>query len=442
MSNIFSIDDSLELIKNSYIKELFEEVHSSYVIGNYRSAVVMLWSVVVTDLLLKLKDLDAIYNDDKANKILIEITSYQKDNPTSSKWESDLVENFFKEFNFFGTPELEQLRHLQKMRHVCAHPVIGEDDLLYMPSKAKVYSLIEVTMKSIFLKDALISGKAISHIFKELNRVRTIINGEKERQLYFKNKLLPLMTDNVIKKFISTLWTFIFVKTDENIELNLEINASILSFLVNEKKDLFLEFLKSESKSIAKVPTDEIFLDNYMEFWVVHKEMFYCMDNDFQKLIISIVENPAYKYLSCLKFKNMSDFLCSFKKGEFKDVDITYMSLYEQLCEEEFLREKYNNFCINILLEIVESTKRDDFYRTIILPSIDKFHVTDLKNIIEGLSSKKLKLHSSKSLIDNILKRDINFSFEDFVFFNKIYLKDIKHSIDKYQKATELDLPF
>lgn len=235
MSN-FSIDESVQLIKNSYTQELFKEVHSSYVIGNYRSAVVMLWSVVVTDLLLKLKDLDSIYNDEIAKKILKKIEKQLDVNKTSSTWEYELVEDFFKEFNFFGAPELEQFRYLQKMRHVCAHPVINEENLLYKPTKAKVYSLIEISMQSVFLRDALISSKAIDHVLKELNRIRSIINGKKERQLYFKNKLLPLMSDNVLKKFIEKLWIFVFVKTDDILQLNLDINLHILSFLAAEKK--------------------------------------------------------------------------------------------------------------------------------------------------------------------------------------------------------------
>ena len=71
----FSIDESIENIKNPYTKELFKEVHSSYTMGNYRSATVMLWSVVVTDLVSKLNDLDSIYNDPKALQILNESIS-------------------------------------------------------------------------------------------------------------------------------------------------------------------------------------------------------------------------------------------------------------------------------------------------------------------------------------------------------------------------------
>lgn len=437
MSN-FSIDESVQLIKNSYTQELFKEVHSSYVIGNYRSAVVMLWSVVVTDLLLKLKDLDSIYNDENAKKILKKIEKQLDENKTSSAWEYELVEGFSKEFNYFGTPELEQLRHLQKMRHVCAHPVINEENLLYKPTKAKVYSLIEISMQSIFLRDALISSKAIDHVFKELNRIRSIINGKKERQLYFKNKLLPLMSDNVLKKFIEKLWIFVFLKTNEMLQLNLGINADILSFLADEKKEIFLEFLKNEIKNIAKVPEDETFLDHYVEFWATHKFLFNYMDENFKKVIISLVDNPAYKQFEFLKYSCMYDFISSFAKGEFEHVYIDYMELYELECEEEMIRGKYNIFCIDVMLEIGPSFDRDNFFKERILSSINKFNLADLSYLLKGMNDDKLIFQSIGKLIDEILKIDKNFDFSEFEF----YKNSINLHLTKLNQSNNSDLPF
>ena len=437
MSN-FSIDESVQLIKNSYTQDLFKEVHSSYVIGNYRSAVVMLWSVVVTDLVLKLKDLDSIYNDETAQKILKKIEGKLEKNKTSSAWEYELIEDFFKEFNFFGTPELEQFRHLQKMRHVCAHPVLNEENLLYEPTKAKVYSLIEISLQSIFLRDALISSKAIEQVFGELNRIRSIINGKKERQLYFRNKLMPLMSDNVLKKFIEKLWLFVFFKNDEMLLLNLEINVNILGFLADEKKEIFIGFLKNEIKNIAKIPEDESYLDHYVEFWATHKSLLKYMDENFKNIIISLVENPAYKHFAFLKYSSMSDFISSFTKGDFEHVNPDYMGLYELQCEEEMIREKYNTFCIDVMLEIGPSFERDYFLKEKIFSSINKFNLADLTYLLKGMSDNKLIFHSIGKLIDEILKIDKEFDFSEFEF----YQSTINLHLTKHNQSNNSDLPF
>lgn len=60
----FSIDHNSDLIKDDRTRSYFEEVKSSFtIVGNYRSAVVMLWSVVVCDLVFKLQRLAEIHGD-------------------------------------------------------------------------------------------------------------------------------------------------------------------------------------------------------------------------------------------------------------------------------------------------------------------------------------------------------------------------------------------
>lgn len=54
-------------------REYFDELLSSYANGNYRSAVVMLYSVAICDLLFKLQELADMYNDTVAVNILQDI---------------------------------------------------------------------------------------------------------------------------------------------------------------------------------------------------------------------------------------------------------------------------------------------------------------------------------------------------------------------------------
>ena len=63
-------------------KEYFKEVISSYSNGNYRSAIVMLYSVAICDILFKLEELKDMYNDEVAKEILqnIENSKSSSDN--------------------------------------------------------------------------------------------------------------------------------------------------------------------------------------------------------------------------------------------------------------------------------------------------------------------------------------------------------------------------
>ena len=88
----FSIEMAAERIVDTRTKEYFREVYSSYANGNFRSAIVMLWSVVVCDVLYKLDELRNMYGDKVAESILKEIEDQQKKNPKSPEWEISLVE--------------------------------------------------------------------------------------------------------------------------------------------------------------------------------------------------------------------------------------------------------------------------------------------------------------------------------------------------------------
>jgi hypothetical protein len=66
----FSIEMAIERIVDPRTRNYFGEVYRSYAGGSFRSAVVMLWSVVICDLLFKLDALANTYTDDSARQIL------------------------------------------------------------------------------------------------------------------------------------------------------------------------------------------------------------------------------------------------------------------------------------------------------------------------------------------------------------------------------------
>jgi hypothetical protein len=69
---------------------------------NYRSSVVMLYTVVICDLVFKLTDLEEIHGDAKAEKILKDLEVKKEENPVSPAWEAELIEKSFKESKITG----------------------------------------------------------------------------------------------------------------------------------------------------------------------------------------------------------------------------------------------------------------------------------------------------------------------------------------------------
>lgn len=89
----YSIEARAMRIYDARTSEYFTEVRGGYKAGNFRSAVVMLWSVAVCDLVFKLESLKDLYSDKTADDILREISKMQEAADRSSAWEKKLLGN-------------------------------------------------------------------------------------------------------------------------------------------------------------------------------------------------------------------------------------------------------------------------------------------------------------------------------------------------------------
>lgn len=138
----FELESISEKIHFGKTKEYFDEVVTSYQNQCYRSSVVMLWSVVICDLVYKLQNLVDQYGDAVASNILKDIKKIQTDDPKSPNWELKLLDEVYDKTDFIDSSEYENLRYLQKQRHLSAHPVLRQNLELYKPNKETVRSLI------------------------------------------------------------------------------------------------------------------------------------------------------------------------------------------------------------------------------------------------------------------------------------------------------------
>jgi len=106
------IMEKMDHIPITKTKEYFGEAYNCYSNGNYRAAVVSLWSVMVCDAVYKTEILVSRYNDAWAIKRLKEIEDLQESKSTSSDWELKLFESFYKDKGFIDSAEISNIRYL------------------------------------------------------------------------------------------------------------------------------------------------------------------------------------------------------------------------------------------------------------------------------------------------------------------------------------------
>lgn len=288
----FSLDTSAERIHDKRTKELFREVVSSYEHKNYRSAMVMLYTVVICDLIYKMQDLEDIYQDERAKGILSTITNRQQSDPTSSKWEETLVQEISKHIELLSPREHEEILQLKKLRNLSAHPVLTKNDnLLYIPTKEVTLAHIRNALEAVLMKPPLMSRKVIDTFIEDIATSLPIFitpdnRGDLQSISVFLTKRYSNFMDSNLKKILfKTLWKFVFKLNDENCNRNRMVNFYALECLYQDSKDMLKACIRNDSKFFSLAGEHVILL---AELLLRHSELYPLLQEDVQVQIQSI----------------------------------------------------------------------------------------------------------------------------------------------------------
>lgn len=232
----FSLEKTSDKIHYGKSKDYFKEVLSSYHNENYRSAVVMLWSVAVCDIVFKLQSLIDLYDDKPAKEILDEVSKIQLDNPKSSAWELKLIDDVHDKTHLLDTSEYENLRHLQKQRHLSAHPVLNKERELHSPNKETVRSLLRNTLDDLLIKPPFYTQHIFNELLADISESREILNSRSKVKKYVESRYLNRTTKPVENSIFRSLWKIVFKTENDNCNKNRLINLQVLEVIAQKNK--------------------------------------------------------------------------------------------------------------------------------------------------------------------------------------------------------------
>lgn len=236
-------------IYNSKTKEYFQEVISSYSIGNYRSAILTLYSVVICDLLFKLDELVDVYFDTKAMEILNSVNDMRENhkNVILSQWEGDLVHRIHKETKLMNDIAYKNFEILKWYRNVAAHPVLNDKYELYVPSQETVIALITNTLKDVLTKPSIFVKNVADVLTEDITKKFEIYRGDMAGfEEFLKRKYYIHMDDSMKRKLFLVLWKFAFV-SDQDLNCMSNLNGLRIALLALTKM-----FSENELKSVIQ----------------------------------------------------------------------------------------------------------------------------------------------------------------------------------------------
>jgi hypothetical protein len=281
----FSLENLSEKIHYGKTKDYFQEVLSSYHNGNYRSAVVMLWSVAVCDIVYKLQYLVDLYQDQVAQSILDELTKLQKKDPKSSSWEVKLIEDTHAKTNLLDNSEYENLGYLQKQRHLSAHPILDSDRQLHTPNKETVRALIRNTLEDLLIKPPFYTKKIIDELLENIAEAAPALNTRQKVKKYLESRYLSKLKPEVELSIYRSLWKLVFKVEDENCIKNRDINVQTLEVIGNRNIGSILTKIKGEKDYYSNVSSIPLTLD-YLVIYLSKNSKIYDLLNEDAKLKI------------------------------------------------------------------------------------------------------------------------------------------------------------
>jgi len=276
----FSLENLSEKIHYGKTKDYFQEVLSSYHNGNYRSAVVMLWSVAVCDIVYKLQYLVDLYQDQVAKKILDELTKSQKKDPKSSSWEVKLIEDTHAETNLLDNSEYENLLYLQKQRHLSAHPILDSDTQLHTPNKETVRALIRNTLEDLLIKPPFYTKKIIEELLVDIAETAPALNTRERVKRYLESRYLSKFKPEVELSIYRSLWKLVFKLEDEDCIKNRVINLQTLEVIGNRKAESILNQIKGEKDYYSNVSSIPLTLDYLVSYLSKNPKIYDILNED------------------------------------------------------------------------------------------------------------------------------------------------------------------
>ena len=339
----FSIEASSEKIQNINTKEYFKEVYQTFVNGNYRSATVMLYSVLICDLIFKLKDLRDIYNDSKAKKILEEVEKLQLESPRLAEWETKLIDMIKDRTSLLESSDIIAIESLQKFRHLSAHPVLTNADLLFSPNKETIQSLIRNILEGVLTNPPFFSNKIFDGLLMDLASVKSKLTDYEDIKKYLYSRYLKQLKENDFKKLFRSLWKVVFTSEDALSEENLVVNKRALRVLINHDKASCIAMIQSEPSYYSNIKENSRLI-TVSSFLARFPEIYHVLDASLQLLINKVInESEDGKLIGWYLKPSLKEHLLSLNPNDFTLISGSSLNYIKELC--------LANNCINELID-------------------------------------------------------------------------------------------
>ena len=387
----FSIELAAEKIYDARTRQYFREVLSSYSNGNYRSATVMLWSVVVSDLVYKLQHLRDIYNDPISESILRELEDRQQKNSTSAEWELYLVEEVKKRTQLLDNAEHQNLLNLQKNRHLSAHPVLNRTDILFSPNQESVRAMIRNTLEGVLLKPPILTKQIVTEFVTDIASKKELLIENEALKRYLETKYLKNLLSSVEEQLFRALWKFTFRLSNPEADANRVINYRALRIVFSRHHQTLQRYIQEHAAFFSEVGQGQT-IDFLIRFLSEYPAVYESLTDAARVQIDSYANSSLDSYMPAFflhsSFEDHAEAIIE-KVKKVDDIATTEVnqntwSYILRVAKESGNREKAYEIGIELYVRSSNFNTADLFFDSIIKPHLSSFSKAQLQRLLEG----------------------------------------------------------
>lgn len=250
------IKDDIENIKIESTRNYFREVVSSYENGNYRSAIVVLYTICLSDLLYKLKEVADVDEDEKAKNIIADVMQKQKE---GKNWEFELATQMHNKVHLLDETSWKLFNHMREMRNACAHPSYDNDWKLIQPSQEQVLAQMRFALDNILLKPAFYIDDVVDKLSNDLAAKKSYLMYSDTFDKYLNRRYLKHLSNELFVRVFGSFWKFVFRLDNKDCNANRDINSLLLDLMYKEREDVINVY-------IDKNP-DKFTIEDHYRFW-------------------------------------------------------------------------------------------------------------------------------------------------------------------------------
>ena len=407
----YSLETKTTSIYHAKTKEYFAEVLSSYQQCNYRSATVMLWSVAVCDLLLKLKHLVDMYGDEVATTILSEVREAQEKNPKSSEWESQLVDKVYERTQLLEKADVDGLVHLQKQRHLSAHPVLSRDMVLHRPNRETVRALIRNTLDGLLTKPPIYTKKVFDELVADLATSSPMLIDDAKLKLYLESKYLSRTDTKVELGLARSLWKLVFRLSNPECDENREINFRTLSLLYRRNRGGFEEMVLGDTDYFSNVSQAGKPITLLVRFLSKHSELYDALNAASHVIIGHEVENnPISRCLAWFTSDSLEEHGNAILKwidgDEVPEIMTDTFAAMSEISDSEEWAHNFHAILSAYYCKSYNFNMADRRFTEAIEPYLESFDRNDLFKLIDNIEKNNQCYSRGAAARDHVLVKD------------------------------------